>query len=159
MTKYRTLVTVVEALQTNVLQSTTILYSINQHVFERNCTIIERKCFYWTKLSYTEDFGIWPSANINMCLCSAPVYKSFCELCMNFYTCQIHYRAIKCGSKEVCHTSENWFIVIYGIVQIVLSQIPNFNKLAYLSLIAAAMSFAYSFIGAALSMTKLIQGN
>lgn len=50
-------------------------------------------------------------------------------------------------------------MVIYGVIQIVLSQIPNFHNLAILSLIAAVMSFAYSFIGIALSMTKLIQGN
>ncbi|WOG82811.1 hypothetical protein DCAR_0101979 [Daucus carota subsp. sativus] len=67
--------------------------------------------------------------------------------------------AIKCGSKEVCHTSENWFMVIYGIIQIVLSQIPNFHNLTSLSLIAAAMSFAYSFIGIALSLTKINQGD
>ena len=50
-------------------------------------------------------------------------------------------------------------MVIYGIIQIVLSQIPNFHNLTSLSLIAAAMSFAYSFIGIALSLTKINQGN
>ncbi|XP_074332353.1 amino acid permease 6-like [Apium graveolens] len=67
--------------------------------------------------------------------------------------------ATKCVSKEVCHTSENWFMVIYGVIQIVLSQIPNFHNLAFLSLIIDVMSFAYSFICIALSLTKIIQGN
>lgn len=47
---------------------------------------------------------------------------------------------------------------MYGMVQIVLSQIPNFRKLSFLSKIAAAMSFAYSFIGICLSLARLIQG-
>ncbi|WOG82812.1 hypothetical protein DCAR_0101980 [Daucus carota subsp. sativus] len=66
---------------------------------------------------------------------------------------------IKCGNDKECRASNNLFILIYGVVQIVLSQIPNFHKLAYLSIVAATMSFAYSFIGIALSLTKIIQGN
>ncbi|KAK1351968.1 Amino acid permease 6 [Heracleum sosnowskyi] len=66
---------------------------------------------------------------------------------------------IKCGNDNACRASNNLFILIYGVVQIVLSQIPNFHKLTYLSLVAAAMSFAYSFIGIALSLAKIIQGN
>lgn len=44
------------------------------------------------------------------------------------------------------------------MVEIVLSQIPNFHKLTLLSLIAAVMSFSYSFIGIGLSLAKLIEG-
>ncbi|KAL1802247.1 hypothetical protein ACET3Z_030894 [Daucus carota] len=67
--------------------------------------------------------------------------------------------AIKCGAKPECHTSNNWFMLIYGLVQIVLSQIPNFNELYFLSIISAAMSFACSFIGIALSLAIIVQGN
>lgn len=49
-------------------------------------------------------------------------------------------------------------MIIYGAVQIVLSQIPNFHKLSFLSIIAATMSFTYSIVGIALSFTKLVQG-
>lgn len=45
-----------------------------------------------------------------------------------------------------------------GVVEIFLSQIPNFHKLSWLSIIAAAMSFGYAFIGIGLSLTTIIQG-
>ncbi|KAK1401754.1 Amino acid permease 6 [Heracleum sosnowskyi] len=67
--------------------------------------------------------------------------------------------AINCGAKPECHISSNKFMIIYGTVQIVLSQIPNFHKLSFLSITAATMSFTYSSIGIALSFTKLVQGN
>jgi len=37
----------------------------------------------------------------------------------------------------------------------VLSQIPNFSKLWWLSIVAAVMSFAYSSIGLGLSVAKV----
>jgi len=45
-----------------------------------------------------------------------------------------------------------------GIVEIFLSQIPNFHKLSWLSIIAAATSFGYAFIGIGLSLATVIQG-
>ncbi|CAA2993921.1 amino acid permease 6-like [Olea europaea subsp. europaea] len=41
------------------------------------------------------------------------------------------------------------------IIQISLSQIPNFHKLSVLSVVAAVKSFAYSFVGLALSIAKV----
>ncbi|XP_009792204.1 amino acid permease 6-like [Nicotiana sylvestris] len=61
----------------------------------------------------------------------------------------------KHGHAAGCHESNNPFIIIFGIFQIILSQIPNFHKLSFLSLIAAVMSFAYSFIGLGLSIAKI----
>ncbi|CAK9137926.1 unnamed protein product [Ilex paraguariensis] len=49
-------------------------------------------------------------------------------------------------------------MVIFGIIQIILSQIPNFNKLSVLSLVAAVMSFTYSSIGIGLTIAKLAGG-
>lgn len=46
-------------------------------------------------------------------------------------------------------------MVIYACIQIVLSQIPNFHKIWWLSIVAAIMSFAYSFIGLGLSIAKI----
>ncbi|KAK0580292.1 hypothetical protein LWI29_000402 [Acer saccharum] len=42
---------------------------------------------------------------------------------------------------------------------IILSQIPNFNELSALSIIAAIMSFAYSLIGLGLSLAQIAGGN
>ena len=52
----------------------------------------------------------------------------------------------------VSHTP---YMIIYACIQIVLSQIPNFHKIWWLSIVAAIMSFAYSFIGLGLSIAKI----
>ncbi|KAK3002103.1 hypothetical protein RJ639_022558 [Escallonia herrerae] len=65
----------------------------------------------------------------------------------------------KHGHGVGCHTSNNPFMIIFGIIQIVLSQIPNFRELSVLSIIAAVMSFAYSSIGIGLSVAKVAGGN
>ena len=49
-------------------------------------------------------------------------------------------------------------MIIFACIQIVLSQIPNFHKLSWLSIVAAVMSFAYSSIGLGLSIAK-VAGN
>ncbi|CAA3024515.1 amino acid permease 6-like [Olea europaea subsp. europaea] len=65
----------------------------------------------------------------------------------------------KHGQQEGCHEKNNDFIILFGVIQIILSQIPNFHKLSVLSLVAAVMSFAYSSIGIALSIAKIAGGD
>ncbi|EHA8591815.1 putative Amino acid permease 1 [Cocos nucifera] len=50
-------------------------------------------------------------------------------------------------------------MVVFGIVQIFLSQLPNFHKLWWLSIVAAVMSLVYSFIAVGLSTASIISGN
>ncbi|KAL5558630.1 hypothetical protein UlMin_034841 [Ulmus minor] len=57
-----------------------------------------------------------------------------------------------------CRFSNNPHMIGLGIVEIFLSQIPNFHKLSWLSTIAALMSFAYASIGIGLSIQKMIYG-
>ncbi|KAG8364184.1 hypothetical protein BUALT_Bualt19G0100600 [Buddleja alternifolia] len=64
----------------------------------------------------------------------------------------------KQGHEAGCHVSNNPYIMTFGVIQIILSQIPNFHKLSVLSLVAAVMSFAYSSIGLALSIAKIAEG-
>lgn len=47
-------------------------------------------------------------------------------------------------------------MILFGAVQIILSQIPNFNNLWWLSIVAAVMSFSYSLIGLGLGVGKVI---
>ncbi|KAJ0525291.1 putative amino acid transporter, transmembrane domain-containing protein [Helianthus annuus] len=47
-------------------------------------------------------------------------------------------------------------MLIFAIIQIILSQVPNFHKLSPLSIVAAVMSFMYSLIGIGLSIAKII---
>ncbi|ERN20014.1 hypothetical protein AMTR_s00071p00164080 [Amborella trichopoda] len=62
----------------------------------------------------------------------------------------------KNGHNASCKTSENVFMVTYGLFQIVLSQLPSMHKLAVTSVVAAIMSFGYSGIGLSLSAAKLV---
>ncbi|KAD1287137.1 hypothetical protein E3N88_43055 [Mikania micrantha] len=59
------------------------------------------------------------------------------------------------GHKAGCHVKNNMFMVIFAIIQIVLSQVPNFHKLSPISVVAAIMSFSYSLIGIGLSIAKI----
>ncbi|XVF89149.1 hypothetical protein PTKIN_Ptkin19aG0107100 [Pterospermum kingtungense] len=51
------------------------------------------------------------------------------------------------------------YMIALGIVEIFVSQIPNFHKLSWLSIIAANMAFGYAFIGMGLASAKVISGN
>ncbi|CAH9100253.1 unnamed protein product [Cuscuta europaea] len=64
----------------------------------------------------------------------------------------------KYGHKADCRQKNSIFTIVFGIAQVVLSQIPNIHELAYLSLIASIMSFAYSSIGLALSIDRIARG-
>jgi len=44
---------------------------------------------------------------------------------------------------------------IFGAVEILISQIPDFHNLSGLSFVAAVMSFGYSAIGIGLSIAKI----
>ncbi|XP_027333327.1 amino acid permease 1-like [Abrus precatorius] len=71
-------------------------------------------------------------------------------------------RKINCFHKEgiaaPCQFSNNLYTIGFGIVEIFLSQISNFHKLSWLSILAAVMSFGYAFIGVGLSLATIIQG-
>ncbi|KAJ4963665.1 hypothetical protein NE237_023604 [Protea cynaroides] len=60
----------------------------------------------------------------------------------------------KNGHQVDCYTSTYPFIIIFACIQILLSQIPNFHKLSWLSIVAAVMSFGYASIGVGLSIAK-----
>ncbi|XP_042485206.1 amino acid permease 6-like [Macadamia integrifolia] len=63
------------------------------------------------------------------------------------------------GHDAPCKISTNLFMTLFGMSQIILSQIPNFHKLSMLSFIAALMSFIYALIGVMLSFAKVISGD
>lgn len=50
-------------------------------------------------------------------------------------------------------------MLLFGGIQIVVSQIPDFHNMEWLSVVAAIMSFAYSFIGLGLGFAKVIGKN
>lgn len=64
----------------------------------------------------------------------------------------------KNGHNVKCSTSNTPFMIIFAIIQIILSQIPNFHNLSWLSILAAIMSFSYASIGVGLSIAKVAGG-
>ncbi|KAF5790630.1 putative amino acid transporter, transmembrane domain-containing protein [Helianthus annuus] len=62
------------------------------------------------------------------------------------------------GHDAHCQPSNYPYMAVFAAVQIVLSQIPNFHKLSWLSILAAVMSYAYSLIGLGLSIATVAKG-
>ncbi|EPS72414.1 amino acid permease [Genlisea aurea] len=91
---------------------------------------------------------------------------------VGFYGCGIAYtivtsscvRAIlrsdcyhKLGHNADCSYGGKLYMLLFGLAQIVVSQIPGFHEMTWLSVIAAAMSFTYASIGAALGLATAIE--
>uniref|UniRef100_A0A1J3F226 Amino acid permease 8 n=1 Tax=Noccaea caerulescens TaxID=107243 RepID=A0A1J3F226_NOCCA len=62
------------------------------------------------------------------------------------------------GHGAKCSVSNYPFIAAFGMVQLILSQIPNFHKLSFLSIIASVMSFSYASIGTGLAIAAVASG-
>ncbi|KAH7680780.1 Amino acid transporters domain-containing protein [Dioscorea alata] len=62
----------------------------------------------------------------------------------------------KNGDTSPCPASSNMYMIIFGITEILFSQIPDFDQIWWLSIVAAIMSFTYSTIGLALGIIQVI---
>ncbi|KAG9456988.1 hypothetical protein H6P81_001496 [Aristolochia fimbriata] len=62
----------------------------------------------------------------------------------------------KYGRKAPCGVSGNQFMIIFGLIELLLSQLPSLENITWLSVVAAAMSFGYFFIGLCLCFAKLV---
>jgi hypothetical protein len=51
---------------------------------------------------------------------------------------------------------DGYYMLLFGLAQVVLSQIPGFHEMAGLSVFAAVMSFFYAFVGVGLGVAKVI---
>ncbi|KAK6259180.1 hypothetical protein SCA6_013654, partial [Theobroma cacao] len=59
------------------------------------------------------------------------------------------------GGKNPCHMSSTPYMIMFGVTEILLSQIPDFDQIWWLSIVAAVMSFTYSGIGLGLGIAKV----
>ncbi|CAO2817421.1 unnamed protein product [Amaranthus hypochondriacus] len=59
------------------------------------------------------------------------------------------------GKKGKCDISANPYMIIFGVAEILFSQIPDFDQIWWLSIVAAVMSFTYSTIGLGLGIAKV----
>ncbi|GFS45214.1 amino acid permease 7 [Actinidia rufa] len=97
-------------------------------------------------------------------VCSVFLRINYCKVGIVYtITAAVSMRAIqksncyhKEGHRAACDYGHTSYMLFFGIVQTVLSQIPNFRDTKWLSIIAAIMSFAYSIIGSALGLEKVI---
>lgn len=62
----------------------------------------------------------------------------------------------KQGHGAACEYGDTSYMLLFGAAQVLLSQIPDFNSIKVLSVVAAVMSFTYSFIGFALGFAEVI---
>ncbi|KAI3688453.1 hypothetical protein L2E82_46046 [Cichorium intybus] len=100
----------------------------------------------------------------NGLVCGCLVYFSIFKTGVVYtITSGISMRAIKqsnCYHKEghdaACEYEDTYYMLLFGIVQIVASQIPNIFHTKWLSIIAATMSFTYSFIGMGLGLAQVV---
>ncbi|KAF3447030.1 hypothetical protein FNV43_RR12210 [Rhamnella rubrinervis] len=61
------------------------------------------------------------------------------------------------GGKNPCHINSNPYMIAFGIAEIIFSQIPDFDQLWWLSIVAAVMSFTYSTIGLGLGIAHVAE--
>ncbi|CAK9162094.1 unnamed protein product [Ilex paraguariensis] len=53
--------------------------------------------------------------------------------------------------------SSNGYMITFGIIEVLFSQIPDFDQIWWLSIVAAVMSFTYSTVGLALGIAKVAE--
>jgi hypothetical protein len=51
--------------------------------------------------------------------------------------------------------SSNGYMITFGIIEVIFSQIPDFDQVWWLSIVAAVMSFTYSSVGLGLGIGKV----
>ncbi|XP_076934804.1 putative amino acid permease 7 [Bidens hawaiensis] len=98
------------------------------------------------------------------CACGCLFYFSIFKTGVVYtITSAISMRAIRrsnCYHKEghdaACEFENKYYMLMFGIIQIIASQIPNIFHTKWLSIIAAIMSFTYSFIGIGLGLAQVI---
>ncbi|XP_020553992.1 probable amino acid permease 7 isoform X2 [Sesamum indicum] len=61
------------------------------------------------------------------------------------------------GHTAACKYGTTYYMLTFGIIQVIVSQIPDFRNTEWLSVVAAVMSFTYSIIGSALGLAKVIE--
>ncbi|KAK1686219.1 hypothetical protein QYE76_047067 [Lolium multiflorum] len=97
-------------------------------------------------LQYLYLYGIGVAYTITTATCLGAIKKSNCY--------HAHGRgAARCGSGT---GEQHMFMLLFGAAQLVLSFIPNFHSMAWLSAVAAAMSFTYATIGLGLGLAKTV---
>ncbi|GJX77467.1 probable amino acid permease 7 [Tanacetum coccineum] len=101
------------------------------------CGLLQYMSFYGTSIAYV----VTTATSINA------IRKSNCY----------HNK----GRDAKCEYGGNIYMLLFGVVQIVMSQIPDFHSMVLVSVVAAIMSFCYGSVGFGLGfaqkMAKLLE--
>ncbi|XP_024976568.1 probable amino acid permease 7 isoform X2 [Cynara cardunculus var. scolymus] len=94
------------------------------------------------------------------CLVYFSLFKTGVVYVITSATCIRAIRQSNCyheeGHEAACEYENKYYMLLFGIVQLLASQIPNIFHTKWLSIIAATMSFTYSFIGIGLGLAQVI---
>ncbi|GJM98183.1 hypothetical protein PR202_ga15169 [Eleusine coracana subsp. coracana] len=93
---------------------------------------------------YVNMFGTGIGYTITASVSAAAILKSNC----------FHWH----GHDADCTQNTSSYIIAFGTVQSIFSQLPNFHELWWLSVVAAVMSFSYASIAVGLSLVQTISG-
>ncbi|KAL6841663.1 hypothetical protein ACP4OV_028492 [Aristida adscensionis] len=93
---------------------------------------------------YVNMFGTGIGYTITASVSAAAILKSNC----------VHWH----GHGADCTQNTSSYIIGFGVVQVVFSQLPNFHELWWLSVVAAVMSFSYATIAVGLAISQTISG-
>ncbi|KAL0320921.1 UNVERIFIED_CONTAM: putative amino acid permease 7 [Sesamum radiatum] len=120
---------------TLVEESVTLNLEIFGTVGERSawiCELVMQISFYGTGIAYV----------ITSATCLRAIERSNC------------YH--KHGHDASCEFGDTFYMLLFGVVQVFMSLIPDFHSMDWLSVVAAIMSFTYSSIGLGLGAAKVI---
>ncbi|KAI0520353.1 hypothetical protein KFK09_007825 [Dendrobium nobile] len=95
-------------------------------------------------IQYLNLFGVAIGYTIAASISMAAIKKSNC----------LHANK---GKGDKCHMSTNMYMMIFGITEILFSQIPDFDQVWWLSIVAAVMSFTYSTVGLSLGIAQVAE--
>ncbi|KAI3703113.1 hypothetical protein L6452_28868 [Arctium lappa] len=103
----------------------------------------EKQAWLCGLLQYLNFYGTGVAYVVTTSTCMRAIQKSDC------------YH--KEGHEASCEYEGNLYMFLFGVIQIIMSQIPDFHSMVWISVIAAIMSFCYSSIGFGLGIAKVIE--
>ncbi|KAK1435573.1 hypothetical protein QVD17_01339 [Tagetes erecta] len=98
---------------------------------------------------------------VSGCLVYFSLFKTGVVYVITSAICMRAIRQSNCYHKQgrdaACDFGDKYYMLMFGIVQMIASQIPNIFHTKWLSIIAAVMSFTYSSIGIGLGLAQVIE--
>ncbi|CAL1404770.1 unnamed protein product [Linum trigynum] len=111
-----------------------------------NLTLGRTKAWACGVLVHTSMYGIGIAYTITAAISMRSIQQSACTTYNN-----------NNNKKEDGACDMSWHMLVFGLAEMFMSQIPNFHDIQWLSNVAALMSLAYSFIGLGLGFARVLE--